>query len=127
MAEIWAGFLAFAYAAGSVVCHQLPARSFHLSGLQFPVCARCTGLYGGGLLGLILSHGMRRVPRTSAAVNRAQALAALALSTGPTALSLATEALGLWDPGNAGRAALALPLGLATGAVLAAVAGKDLR
>ena len=35
------------YAIGHVVCHQLPARSFHLWGAQLPVCARCTGIYAG--------------------------------------------------------------------------------
>ena len=35
------------YAVGSVVCHQLPARSFHLGAAQWPVCARCTGIYFG--------------------------------------------------------------------------------
>src|SRR5438874_1806839 len=33
------------YVAGSVVCHQRPERSFHLAGVQMPVCARCTGIY----------------------------------------------------------------------------------
>jgi len=33
------------YAAGGVVCHQLPDRSFLLWGHQLPVCARCTGIY----------------------------------------------------------------------------------
>src|SRR5262245_3978961 len=38
---------AAAYVAGSVICHQRPERSFFLWGAQFPVCARCTGLYVG--------------------------------------------------------------------------------
>lgn len=28
-------------------CHQLPDRSFHLFGFQFPLCARCTGIFLG--------------------------------------------------------------------------------
>ena len=35
------------YAIGSLICHQLPERSFHLWGAQLPVCARCTGIYAG--------------------------------------------------------------------------------
>lgn len=31
-------------------CHQLPERSFHLRNMQFPLCARCTGI----LVGLVL-------------------------------------------------------------------------
>ena len=41
------------YAAGSLVCHQRPERSFHLAGAQLPVCARCLGLYVGGFVGAI--------------------------------------------------------------------------
>ena len=36
------------YQAGSLVCHQRPERSFHLAGVQLPVCARCFGLYLSG-------------------------------------------------------------------------------
>ena len=32
-----------------VVCHQKPERSFFWKGKQFPVCARCTGIYLGYL------------------------------------------------------------------------------
>ena len=31
-------------------CHQLPDRSFHIKGIQLPLCARCTGI----LFGLVL-------------------------------------------------------------------------
>lgn len=37
-------------------CHQLPDRSFHVNGMQFPLCARCTGiLIGFVLLGPIIT------------------------------------------------------------------------
>jgi len=32
-----------------VTCHRLPERSFFWKGQQFPVCARCTGIYLGYL------------------------------------------------------------------------------
>lgn len=32
-----------------VLCHQKPERSFFWKGKQFPVCARCTGIYLGYL------------------------------------------------------------------------------
>ncbi len=36
-------------------CHQLPDRSFHVFGFQFPLCARCTGiLLGLAILGPLL-------------------------------------------------------------------------
>ena len=34
------------------VCHQIPARSFHLLGEPLAACARCTGLYIGFTLGV---------------------------------------------------------------------------
>ena len=33
-------------------CHCRPDRSFHLRGVQFPVCARCTGILAGMLAAL---------------------------------------------------------------------------
>jgi uncharacterized membrane protein len=38
------------YGIGSIVCHQLPERSFHLWAAQVPVCARCTGIYAGAAI-----------------------------------------------------------------------------
>jgi uncharacterized membrane protein len=35
-------------------CHQLHERSFSLQGYQFPVCARCTGLFVGQLAGILM-------------------------------------------------------------------------
>jgi hypothetical protein len=49
------------------------------------------------------------------------------MTAAPTALSVLTGALGIWDGTNVTRALLAIPLGLAAGVVVAAVATKDLR
>ncbi|WP_297424944.1 DUF2085 domain-containing protein [Clostridium sp.] len=35
-------------------CHQLHERSFSFKGYQFPVCARCTGIYIGYIISAIL-------------------------------------------------------------------------
>lgn len=35
-------------------CHQRPDRSFFIKGKQFPVCARCTGVFLGQLMAVIL-------------------------------------------------------------------------
>ena len=120
--------IAFAYAAGSVICHQLPDRSFFVDGRQLPVCARCTGLYlsgAAGFVGWVLVKFARRwrqivlPPRTALWIVIGAAV--------PTAISYATGITGVWDGSNLTRALLAVPLGLAAGAVVAAVATKDLR
>jgi uncharacterized membrane protein len=38
---------------GSSVCHQIPSHSFSAGDIQFPVCARCAGLYLGSFIGLV--------------------------------------------------------------------------
>jgi uncharacterized membrane protein len=41
------------YRAFSLVCHQIPERSFFIAGHPFAVCARCFGLYAGFTLATI--------------------------------------------------------------------------
>lgn len=43
-------------------CHRLPERSFFFRGKQFPVCARCTGILVGYLLGIIYFFIFGRIP-----------------------------------------------------------------
>src|ERR1700704_3352966 len=61
-APFWYG-LAFAmYSAGGAICHQLPARSFHSWSAQWPVGARCTGIYVGAAVAAVVAmvrHGVR--------------------------------------------------------------------
>jgi uncharacterized membrane protein len=47
---------------GYAICHQIPERSFHIAGHQLPLCARCTGIYLGALMGfsLMTVWGRRR-------------------------------------------------------------------
>ena len=46
------GFWAKIRMIGYAVCHQIPSHSFFEGEHQFPLCARCTGMYLGSLLGL---------------------------------------------------------------------------
>ena len=131
--------VAFVFAVGSVVCHQLPDRSFFLDGRQLPVCARCTGLYLSGAAGLAgwwaakLLRGWRPQPMPPAfapwatAGQARWALGLLLIVAAPTVVSYLTGVLGIWDGSNTTRAVLAVPLGAAAGAVVAAVSTKDLR
>jgi uncharacterized membrane protein len=47
------GLLGKADALGYAVCHRIDARSFHIGTRQLPLCARCSGMYLGALLGLV--------------------------------------------------------------------------
>lgn len=47
-----AGLLGKADAIGYAVCHRIDIRSFHLDDRPSPLCARCSGMYLGALLGL---------------------------------------------------------------------------
>lgn len=40
--------------SGSKLCHQQDGRSFHFGIRKYPVCARCTGIYVGQLIGIVL-------------------------------------------------------------------------
>lgn len=47
-----AGLMGKADAIGYAVCHRIDLRSFHLGERQMPLCARCSGMYLGAMLGL---------------------------------------------------------------------------
>jgi len=48
------GFFGKVDAIGYAVCHRIPERSFHIGDYQLPLCARCSGMYLGAVLGLVL-------------------------------------------------------------------------
>jgi uncharacterized membrane protein len=102
------GFGSVVYTIAALVCHQRPERSFHISGVQLPVCARCTGLYLAGALGAVAAwFGIAANPRRTRAVILIAAL--------PTAFTVAIEWAAFAAPTNLLRAAAALPLGAAAG------------
>ena len=99
---------AIVYGLASTVCHQRPERSFVLNGGQFPVCARCAGLYvSGAWAALAAWFGARRAPRHTRRL--------LLLAAVPTAVTIPVEWLGLSPLSNVIRAGAALPLGAAAG------------
>lgn len=60
-------FVNAVYTCGRVVCHQRPERSFRLAGTPLPVCARCTGLYGGAAIAAVVMGARRSRSRARAA------------------------------------------------------------
>jgi uncharacterized membrane protein len=97
---------ALVYAAGGVVCHQRPERSFHLHGHQLVVCARCTGLYLSAL-----SAGLLALTIGAAAMTASRARAWLGVAALPTVITVGLELGGLAHPSNLTRMLSALPLG----------------
>ncbi len=43
-------------------CHQMPERSFFYRDKQFPVCARCTGVFIGHSLAIVLFFMKKQIP-----------------------------------------------------------------
>jgi uncharacterized membrane protein len=61
LAETPPGLLGKADAIGYAVCHRIASHSFFLDERQFPLCARCTGMYLGALLGMVYSFRKGRL------------------------------------------------------------------
>ncbi len=92
-------------------CHQVADRCLDLGFGPLAVCARCSGLYAGGLLAILFVTIVGQSPRPPG-----RWLAAAAL---PTAADVAAGLLGLPGLANWPRFAVALPLGMLCGLWLA--------
>jgi len=99
------------YYAASLVCHQLPERSFFYRDVKLPVCGRCAGLYLSGAFGALLA--LTRLARRRSDVRIWLALAAV-----PTMATLALEWFALMPVNNVARFLSALPAGAAIAIVI---------
>jgi uncharacterized membrane protein len=54
------GVLGKADAVGYAVCHRISLRSFQLGDRQLPLCARCSGMFLGAVLGLVYQAAQGR-------------------------------------------------------------------
>jgi hypothetical protein len=110
------GLAVAAYSIGHLICHQLPARSFHLWGAALPVCARCSGIYFGAAIAALL-----RAARFGGQVGdgglmsggHARARIVLLLAFVPTAATLVFEWTTGVTPAHWIRALAGIPLGVA--------------
>lgn len=95
LADDWRG-LELAETFLTPVCHRMPSRSFWLLGVPLGLCARCTGIYLGLMIGLVISFRMqgRMIIPFCAVV----ALIILALLDG------GVQHFQLYDSGNIARA-----------------------
>lgn len=91
---------AFIFETCDPFCHQIAARSFHVAGHVFPLCARCTGMWLGITLGV--AFAMVRVLRHRWWIGTGMAVLATAASafdflreeSGGTPSALARSLLG---------------------------------
>lgn len=97
------------YGAFAVLCHQIPERSYFIDGHQFAVCARCTGVYGGFTLMLLLYPLISSLKNTVTPPRRW-----LILSTVPLVVDVSVNFFGLCQNTHTSR--------LLTGALLGGVA-----
>jgi uncharacterized membrane protein len=121
----YAPFLAHAaaaavYGAGTLICHQLPARSFHLWGVQMPVCARCVGIYAGAAIASVVAAFAGRALHRSTHFGLQPPPLALLAAGVPTALTLVYEWWSGQMPANWIRAAAGVPIGAIVTAVVVA-------
>jgi len=124
-APFWYGLAFVVYGAGSLICHQLPARSFHTWSAPWPVCARCTGIYLGAAvvatIALVRSNKVRLTADPRYDAERARLL--LVVAALPTAATLIYEWTTGITPSNAIRALAGAPLGAAVALILVAALG----
>lgn len=97
------------YRSFSAFCHQMPERSFHLHGFPLAVCSRCTGIYAGFIVGLMLYPVGRNLRDGEMPHRRWLILAAM-----PTLVDFGLDFVGLFNNTFVSRAA--------TGALLGTVA-----
>lgn len=97
------------YSAFSLVCHQMPERSFYVAGHPLAVCARCMGIYVG-FAAAALVYPLLRSLRQTEAPRRAWLLAALL----PMGVDFSLGFLGIWQNTHTSRFMTGLLVGAAT-------------
>jgi uncharacterized membrane protein len=94
------------YRGFAVLCHQLPERSYFIAEHKLAVCARCTGLYAGFALTLLL-YPLIRPLRTIVWPPREWLL----LAALPMAIDFSLTFIGLWENTHTSRLLTGMLLG----------------
>lgn len=92
------------------LCHQLPERSFFYRGRQFPICARCTGILLGYIIGVLIALKYHHIP-----------LGVLILLLVPLGIDGIAQYLGFWESTNIRRLFTGIAAGIATDFLLAKI------
>jgi uncharacterized membrane protein len=116
------GLLGKADAIGYAVCHRIDLRSFQLGDRQLPLCARCTGMYLGAVVGLvyqfILGKKYAGNPPGWILVLLAGFVLAFAVDGGNSYLTLILQQGLLYEPNNTLRLITGTGMGLTIAAAL---------
>lgn len=86
------------YGAFATFCHQIPERSYFIAGHKFAVCSRCTGLYAGFSLTLLVYPLLRSLR----AIEWPPPVW-LVLSAVPMAIDFLLTFLGIWENTHTSR------------------------
>jgi uncharacterized membrane protein len=116
------GLLGKADAIGYAVCHRIELRSFHLGERQLPLCARCTGMFIGAVVGLVYQFALfpkrSGTPRRGILVTMGMMILAFAIDGINSYVSLFPGAPTLYAPNNTLRLLTGTGMGLVIAAVL---------
>jgi uncharacterized membrane protein len=118
------GLLGKADAVGYAVCHRIASRSFWIGDRQTPLCARCSGMYLGALLGIgyLTRYGKRAgMPTLKVSFVLGAFLLAFAIDGGNSYLHFFPNAPELYQPQNWLRLITGTGVGLGIAAVLVPV------
>jgi len=117
-----AGLMGKADAIGYAVCHRIDLRSFHLGERQMPLCARCSGMYLGAMLGLacqaIISPRRMESPPKIVILVLGIFLTTFAIDGINSFISLFPDAPQLYTPNNFLRLITGTGMGLVIAAAL---------
>jgi uncharacterized membrane protein len=124
LAETPPGLLGKADAVGYAICHRIEDRSFSIDGRQFPLCARCTGMYLGALLGMVYLKARGKIggtPSLKVMLVLGGFFAAFAIDGVNSYLQLFPTGPGVYEPQNWLRLATGTGVGLGMAAMLVPV------
>jgi len=109
----------FIYHFGDRWCHQRSDRSFEINGNQFPVCIRCSGIFFGIPIGILLSSRLKFQTRQNEA---RMLLIVFIVALLPIMIDGVGQGVGLWESSNPVR----FITGLLAGGLSSAVVMKSI-
>jgi len=116
-----AGLLGKADAIGYAICHRIASRSFFIGDRQMPLCARCTGMYLGAMVGLLYQMRLGRrggMPPTKIAIVLGVFFVAFGIDGVNSYLHFFPNAPTLYEPQNWLRLVTGTGLGIGMACVL---------